>query len=30
MAVQNGAHITKAEQKVLNQQKNRVGKQIGK
>src|SRR6266571_4598053 len=30
MASQNGGHITKAEQKVLNQQENAVSKQIGK
>jgi hypothetical protein len=30
MASQNGSHITKAEQKVLNQQENAVSKQIGK
>ena len=30
MAAQNGGHITKAEQKVLNQQENAVSKQIGK
>ncbi len=30
MASQNGGHITKSEQKVLNQQENTVGKQIGK
>ena len=29
MASQNGGHITKAEQKVLNQQENAVSKQIG-
>ena len=29
MAAQNGGHITKAEQKVLNQQENQVSKQIG-
>ena len=30
MAAQNGGHITKAEQKVLNQQENKVSKEIGK
>lgn len=30
MASQNGGHITKQEQKVLNQQENQVSKQIGK
>ena len=30
MAAQNGGHITKSEQKVLNQQENQVSKQIGK
>lgn len=30
MATQNGGHITKAEQKVLNQQENKVSQQIGK
>jgi hypothetical protein len=30
MASQNGGHITKAEQKVLNQQENKVSKEIGK
>lgn len=30
MASQNGGHITKAEQKVLNQQENKVSKKIGK
>jgi hypothetical protein len=30
MASQNGGHITKSEQKVLNQQENGVSKQIGK
>jgi hypothetical protein len=30
MAAQNGGHITKAEQKVLNQQENQVSRQIGK
>jgi hypothetical protein len=30
MASQNGGHITKSEQKVLNQQENAVSKQIGK
>ena len=30
MASQNGGHITKTEQKVLNQQENAVSKQIGK
>ena len=30
MAAQNGGHITKAEQKVLNQQENKVSQQIGK
>jgi len=30
MASQNGGHITKPEQKVLNQQENQVSKQIGK
>ena len=29
MASQNGGHITKSEQKVLNQQENSVSKQIG-
>jgi hypothetical protein len=29
MASQNGGHITKSEQKVLNQQENQVTKQIG-
>lgn len=29
MASQNGGHITKGEQKVLNQQENQVSKQIG-
>lgn len=29
MAAQNGGHITKAEQHVLNQQENKVSKQIG-
>ena len=29
MASQNGGHITKSEQKVLNQQENQVSKQIG-
>jgi hypothetical protein len=29
MASQNGSHITKGEQNVLNQQENAVGKQIG-
>jgi hypothetical protein len=29
MASQNGGHITKAEQKVLNQQENAVSRQIG-
>jgi hypothetical protein len=29
MAAQNGGHITKAEQRVLNQQENKVSKQIG-
>ncbi len=29
MASQNGSHITKSEQKVLNQQENAVSKQIG-
>ena len=29
MASQNGGHITKSEQKVLNQQENGVSKQIG-
>lgn len=29
MASQNGGHITKAEQNVLNQQENAVGKKIG-
>lgn len=29
MAAQNGGHITKLEQKVLNQQENKVSKQIG-
>lgn len=30
MASQNGSHITKSEQKVLNQQENGVSQQIGK
>lgn len=30
MAAQNGGHITKGEQRVLNQQENKVSKQIGK
>ena len=30
MASQNGGHITKAEQRVLNQQENKVSAQIGK
>ena len=30
MASQNGGHITKREQKTLNQQENAVSKQIGK
>ncbi len=30
MAAQNGGHITKAEQKVLNQQESKVSGQIGK
>jgi hypothetical protein len=30
MASQNGGHITRSEQKVLNQQENAVSKQIGK
>ena len=30
MASQNGGHITKSEQRVLNQQENGVSKQIGK
>jgi len=30
MASQNGGHITKSEQNVLNQQENAVSKQIGK
>ena len=30
MASQNGGHITKAEQRVLNQQENAVSRQIGK
>ncbi|MBV8502189.1 MAG: hypothetical protein JO006_17105, partial [Paucibacter sp.] len=30
MAAQNGGHITKSEQKVLNQQENKVSKEIGK
>jgi hypothetical protein len=30
MASQNGGHITKQEQKTLNQQENQVSKQIGK
>ncbi len=30
MASQNGGHITKSEQKVLNEQENTVSKQIGK
>jgi hypothetical protein len=30
MAAQNGGHITKSEQAVLNQQENQVSKQIGK
>ena len=29
MAAQNGGHVTKAEQRVLNQQENQVSKQIG-
>jgi len=29
MASQNGGHITKLEQRALNQQENRVSKQIG-
>jgi hypothetical protein len=29
MASQNGGHVTKSEQKVLNQQENKVSKQIG-
>ena len=29
MASQNGGHVTKSEQKVLNQQQNQVSKQIG-
>lgn len=29
MAAQNGSHLTKLDQRVLNQQENRVGKQIG-
>ncbi|CAN0625092.1 conserved exported protein of unknown function [Burkholderia multivorans] len=29
MAVQNGGHITKSEQRVLNQQENAVGNKIG-
>ena len=29
MASQNGGHITKAEQRVLNQQENKVSRQIG-
>lgn len=30
MASQNGGHIAKSEQKVLNQQENAVSRQIGK
>lgn len=30
MAAQNGGHITKLEQKTLNQQENKVSRQIGK
>ena len=30
MARQNGGHITKQEQKTLNQQENAISKQIGK
>ena len=30
MAAQDGGHITKADQKALNQQENRVSKEIGK
>jgi len=30
MASQHGGHITKAEQKVLNKQENKVSQQIGK
>ena len=30
MASQNGGHVTKAEQRVLNQQENAVSKEIGK
>jgi len=30
MASQNGGHITKQEQKTLNQQENAVSRQIGK
>jgi len=30
MAKQNGGHITKGEQKVLNQQENAVSREIGK
>jgi len=30
MAAQNGGHITKSEQRVLNQQENAVSRQIGK
>lgn len=30
MASQNGGHITKTEQKTLNQQENGVSKEIGK
>jgi hypothetical protein len=30
MASQNGGHITKLEQKTLNQQENAVSRQIGK
>lgn len=30
MAAQNGGHITKGEQRVLNQQENKVSQQIGK
>lgn len=29
MAAQNGGHITKPEQRVLNQQENKVSRQIG-
>jgi len=30
MAAQNGGHITKQEQRTLNQQENQVSRQIGK